>query len=308
MNLNKYIFSFLLIFSFCGTFLRANPPVADILLMGNIRGKAFRKDFNFIAARNPYSVFFFGGNVCHTAETAGKKLPFSMQEKKSINASRKQYGKEIPYFAFALAVLGEEDFVTGLHGGVETMRTIFSKRVHILDYIGARNNENPFLLKYIDILVNGKKVRFIGLGAWEKLLPKKEDTAYRKITNEVLNELEAYIKTLPGADFTILATCQALKYDQILAENAVAVKLFDLILSHDPSCPLLIEKKHSVPVAGCGQHLGDLRKVYLNPVKNGVGGARIQVWKDEVFAKYLEETKKKKVPLVKKKIKEKKKK
>lgn len=292
---------------FCNTVLFAVPPHADLLLTGNLQGKVERKQISYIASHNPYSIWFIGGNIYDIGEFAGKNAPLSPEEKKSIFQSRKSYQKNFSSFPLYLSLLGREDFQLGLHGAVISHRRLRYSGVWILDYIGARNNENPYLLKYIDILVNGKSLRFIGLGAWERLLPAKKDILYRKITSSVIREIKEYVKGLKKVDFTILATAQDLKYDKILAENPDVREIFDLILSHDPSCPLIVEKKNAVPVAGCGKHASELRKVYFNPGKEGIGGPKVQVWLD---TKYTELFSKKETiqPTHKKKTQEKKKK
>ncbi len=282
---------FLLIF--CGIFfshdVSGKPPVADLLLTGNLQGVPGKTLLNHIYTHNPYSVWFLGGNTLSVKEYEKKDI--TEKEKEEILKRNKQFLRTFPASSATLAILGNEDFDCGLHKALAARRIPRFGGIYVLDYIGARNNENPFLLKYIDILVNGKTLRFMGLGAWENLYPKKKDFLYRKGTLEVLREMGEYLKTLKKADFTILFTAQSLKYDKILAAGREAKEIFDLIVSNDPDCPLLLEEKNSLPIAGSGQHAKELRKIYFNPVQNGVGGARIQAWVDASYSAYYEKNK-----------------
>ena len=267
------------------------PPVADLLLLGNPEGKPSKAALAYIGIHNPYSVWIVGGGLLDPA-VPGKALP-PKAGAGNTESPHKAFLRSFPYQGLFLAVLGSADFANGLHGGVGAYRTLRAGGSYVLDYIGAKNNENPFLLKYIDILVNGKTLRFMGLGAWEALLPQKKDVRYRRITSGVIAEMREYAKSLPKADFTILLTAQSMKYDLEIAGSKKAVGFFDLILSHDPAAPLCIENKGGIPVAGCGKHGKTLRKIFFNPVEGGVGGSRIQVWEDASYGTFLEKQDKK---------------
>ncbi|MBR2363870.1 MAG: hypothetical protein IKA79_01600, partial [Lentisphaeria bacterium] len=158
------------------------PPVADILLTGNLQGRPSKTLLSYIHAHNPYSIWVIGGNALD-----GKK---AMEQNKGtehgtyLKADR-SFLRSLYFANPCLAVPGNEDFLYGLHGCVASFRALRPAGAYVLDYIGARNNENPFLLKYVDILVNGKTLRFMALGAWEKLYPAQKDVPYRRITEEV---------------------------------------------------------------------------------------------------------------------------
>ena len=124
-------------------------------------------------------------------------------------------------------------------------------------------------------------MRFIGLGAWEKLPPSGKDVLYRKPTAAVLKEIGDYLKERKKVDFTILITCQKLVYDKKLAADPRCAEIFDLILSNDPAAPLYTAEKNSVPIAGGGKNGEDIRKIFLNPVAGSIAGPPIQVWRVE---------------------------
>ncbi|MBP5181533.1 MAG: hypothetical protein J6331_00755, partial [Lentisphaeria bacterium] len=216
--------------------------MADLLLVGNPEGKPSKAALAYIGMHNPYSVWIVGGGLLDPA-AAEKKLPAKAGGNANTDHPHRAFLRSFPYQCLFLAVLGRSDFANGLHGGAGAYRTLRAGGSYVLDFIGAKNNENPFLLKYIDILVNGKTLRFMGLGAWEALLPQKKDVRYRRITSGVIAEMREYAKSLPKADFTILLTSQSLKYDLEIAGSKKAVGFFDLILSHDPAAPLCIENK-----------------------------------------------------------------
>ena len=300
---NPAVLLFIFVFLFCST-LPAVPPFADIVFTGNLSAVPSKTELTYIAHNNTYGVWVLGGN---TFASPGKKADSFEQQKKLFAEHNKKFFHSFAVPMPMLAVLGENDFEAGLHYAVSSLRHLRPAYVFVLDYIGARNNENPYLLRYIDLLVNGKTLRFIGLGAWEKLSPSGRDILYRKPTPAILKEIGDYLKERKKVDFTILITCQKLKYDKELAADPLCAKIFDLILSNDPAAPLYTEEKNSVPIAGGGKNGEEMRKIFLNPVTESVAGPPIQVWRAEKYhPKTTKSTTTKKVNIAKKQEKKKK--
>lgn len=273
---------------FCQS-ISGKPPAADLILTGNLQSAPAKNILAYVGNHNPYSIWIIGGNVFSLKELDKKNI--TEKEKEEIWKKNRLFMRSFPFSNPILSVLGRQDFYPGLHKAVSFTRSLRYGGTFVLDYIGAENNENPYLLKYVDILVNGKTLRFMGLGAWENLYPKKKDVLYRKGTAETLQKMGEYMQTLKKADFTVLLTAQNLKYDKQLAATKQAKEFFDLIISNDPACPLLLEEKNSIPVAGSGKELHELRKIFFNPVKDGIGGPRIQAWVDESYQSYYEKIK-----------------
>lgn len=274
---NPAVLLFLFVFLFCSS-LPGVPPYADIVFTGNLSAVPAKAELSGIAYSNSYGVWVLGGN---TFAPAGKKTGNFEQQKKLFAEHNKKFFHSFVVSIPMLAVLGEKDLEAGLHFAVSSLRHLRPGYVYVLDYIGAKNNENPYLLRYIDLLVNGKTLRFIGLGAWEKLPPSGKDILYRKPTAAVLKEIGDYLKERKKVDFTILITCQKLAYDKKLAADPRCAEIFDLILSNDPAAPLYTAEKNSVPIAGGGKNGKDIRKIFLNPVAGSIAGPPIQVWRVE---------------------------
>ena len=270
---------FLFVFLFCCA-LYGVPPVADIVFTGSLSAVPSKTELTHIAHSNIYGVWVLGGN---TFAPTGKKAENFIQQRKLFTEQNKKFSHNFAASIPMLAVLGEKDLDAGLHCAVSSLRQLRPAYVFVLDYIGARNNENPYLLRYIDLLINGKTLRFIGLGAWEKLPPTGKDILYRKPTAAILKEIGDYLKERKRVDFTVLVTCQKLKYDKILAADPQCAKIFDLILSNDPDAPLYTAEKNSVPIAGGGEKGQEIRKIFFNPVAGSIAGPPIQVWSAEKY-------------------------
>lgn len=290
MTLKKVFFLLLFTFLAVSSPLQSmdRPPVADIILMGNLQGKASKQSLHYIASHNPYSIWLLGGNVSDLAFALEKKKNLTLKE---LFANHKGFFRSFVSPNPHLAVLGNEDFQYGLHGAVKMLRAMRPGYMYILDFIGAKNHENPFLLKYIDILVNGKTLRFMGLGAWEKLYPAKKDVLYRKVTGEIIQEMKEYAASLKKADHTILITHQSFQNDKLLAAMPEVRNFIDLIISNDPASPLFLKEKDCIPIAGSGRHGSHLRKVYFTNQKKTPSYEYIQVWKDEKYKEFLEKQK-----------------